>query len=1177
MVCPNCSTANADGRKFCSQCGNRLGTSCTACGTPATAGDLFCGECGAAIVGPAASAHTGPAPDAPLAAVSERRLVSVLFADLVGFTALSESRDPEEVRELLTRYFDLARETMERYGGVVEKFIGDAVMAVFGTPTAHEDDPERAVRAGLELILAVRDLAAEVNAPELQLRAGVTTGEAAVTIGATGQGMVAGDMVNTASRLQSAAQPGSLLVDEASMRAAASAIAFEPAGDKILKGKQLPIGAWRAERVVAMLGGANRSEALEPPFVGRDAEMRILKELLHATARERRARLVSFVGVAGIGKSRLAWEFHKYIDGVVEDIYWHQGRSPAYGEGITFWALGEMVRKRAGLAESDDPATTRERIAAAVAEYVPDAEERRWIEPRLLQLLGLEDGRGGEREELFAAWRTFFERVSAQGVTVLVFEDLQWADPGLLDFIDHLLEWSRAHPIFIVTMARPDLLERRPDWGRGGRSSVSISLEPLSDEVMSEGLDGLVPGLPSAAVRQILDRADGVPLYAVETVRMLLHDGRIAVEDGTYRPVGDLSHLEIPESLHALIAARLDSLGPADRSLVQDAAVLGLSFSLPGLATVSGVDPTELEPRLRDLVRREFLELNVDPRSPERGQYSFVHRLIREVAYGTLAKRDRRARHLAAARYFEQLGDEEIAGVLANHYLDAYRAAPEGEEGAAVAAQARVALRGAADRAAALHSHDQALAFLLQALEVSTQPADRAELLDRAGQAAHASGRYEAGESYLREAMELWRSAGDQHAAAMTSAKVGEFLLQGGFVDQAMTVIQDALAVLRDAGNAPALIELQARLGQAHMRADRNEQAIEWADRALLAAERLDMVPTIAEAMITKATALGTMGRVRESEALLSGAIAFADDNNLPSAQMRGRLNLSNSMWMTDPKRGLEVARVGAEIARRFGSRPWYVLLSNNAIACAARTGDWDWALELEDELRALDLEGADILNLTDTPMIRACRGVDVSDAIAELEQLATSLSDPSQAGVLGVLRAWQLLVSGKHREAIDEGMRAAQESVTAIGIASSVVGHAAAWSGDLAALQEVAIKLEEAGGHGPAIEAGHHTLRAGIAALSDRSSEAGAAFRDAARQWRDLGLQFDLALCHLDLLATLGPSAPSARAAADEARLILIGLKAEPFIDRLESLEARRTPARDDATPVRIEAAETA
>ena len=1108
--------------------------------------------------------------------VSERRLVSVLFADLVGFTGLSETRDAEDVRELLTRYFDVAREIIERYGGVVEKFIGDAVMAVFGTPTAHEDDAERAVRAGLELIIAVRQLGSEVDAPGLQLRAGVTTGAAAVTIGATGQGMVAGDMVNTASRLQSAAPPGSLLVDESTMRAASVAITFEPAGDKLLKGKELAVTAWRADRVVAMRGGANRSEALEPPFVGRDAEMRILKELLHATARERRARLVSFVGVAGIGKSRLGWEFHKYIDGVVEDIYWHQGRSPAYGEGITFWALGEMVRKRAGLAESDDAATTRERIAATVAEYVPDAEERRWIEPRLLQLLGVEEGRAGEREELFAAWRTFFERVADRGVTILLFEDLQWADPGLLDFIDHMLEWSRTHPLLIVTLARPDLLERRPDWGAGRRNSVALSLEPLSDDVMSQGLDGLVPGLPDRAVTLILDRADGVPLYAVETVRMLLHQGKLELVNGAYRPVGDLSHLEIPESLQALIAARLDSLDPADRTVVQEAAVLGLSFTVAGLAAVSGQDPGTFELRLRDLVRREFLELNVDPRSPERGQYSFVHRLIREVAYGTLSRRDRRSRHLAAARFFEALGDEEIAGVLATHYLDAYRAAPDGEEGAAVAAQARVALRGAADRAAGLHSHEQALAYLVQALEVSPEAADRAELLDRAGVAAEASGRYEASDAYLREAVDIWRRLDDQAAAARTAAKIGWNLLRGGLVDQATAELRDALDVLGDVGSDPALVELQARLAQAYMRAEENLLAVEWADRALEGAERLDMVPVIGEGIITKATAMGSLGRMRESEALLKGALAFAEDYDLPASQMRARLNLSNSMWITDPRQGLEVARAGIDIARRLGNRPWYVLLANNAIACAARTGDWDWALEREAELRALDLEPADLLSLTDTPIIRACRGIDVSDAVTELEELARSLSDPSQVGVMLLLRAWQELAAGRIDAAFAHATNAIDASLTVVGLATSIAAHAGAWAGNLEGIRNAEAALERSGVHGPAIEASRRMMRATIAGLEGRVSEAGAGFREAARLWRDLGLQFDLALCHLDLLATIGSGASGARAAADEARLILMELQAEPFLKQLESLEQRqsvantveRTPHLEPANP---------
>ncbi len=339
MICGNCGAENRAGRKFCAECGTALTPPCPSCGAYNEPSEKFCGECGTALGGGPAVA---PAPKAAAALPqAERRLVSILFVDLVGSTALAEGRDPEETRDLLTRYFDLARDVIVRYGGSVEKFIGDAVMAMWGAPTAHEDDAERAVRAGLDLVAAVKTLG-----PSIQARAGVLTGEAAVTIGAVGQGMVAGDLVNTASRLQSVAPPGAVLVGEATQRAAARAIAFEPAGDTLLKGKATPVPAWRAVRVVAERGGRNRAETLEAPFVGRDDELRLLKDLFHATGREGRARLVSVIGPAGIGKTRLAWEFLKYLDGLVETVWYHDGRSPAYGDGISFWALGEMVRRQ---------------------------------------------------------------------------------------------------------------------------------------------------------------------------------------------------------------------------------------------------------------------------------------------------------------------------------------------------------------------------------------------------------------------------------------------------------------------------------------------------------------------------------------------------------------------------------------------------------------------------------------------------------------------------------------------------------------------------------------------------------------------------------------------------------------------------------------------------------------
>ena len=429
VICTNCGTANEAGRKFCKECASPLSVVCSNCGTANAPDAKFCGECASALSSATGFASVSrPSLAGPLHdPVAERRVVTVLFADLVGFTAFAEERDAEEVRDSLSRYFELATDVVVRYGGVIEKFIGDAVMAVWGAPAAHEDDAERAVRAGLELVGAVHMLG-----PSIQARAGVLTGEAAVTVGATNQGMVAGDLVNTASRLQSVAPPGAVLVGETTFRAAHRAIAFEEVGQQTLKGKASPIDAWRALRVVAERGGLNRAETLEAPFIGRQDELRLLQDLLHATGRERRMRLVSVMGPAGIGKSRLAWELLKYVDGFVEPIYYHSGRSPAYGEGITFWALGEMVRARAELRETDDEPTTRAKVREACAHWIADDAERRWVEPALLALLGIESG--VPSEDLFAAWRTFFERISASGTVVLVFEDFHFADTGSARF-----------------------------------------------------------------------------------------------------------------------------------------------------------------------------------------------------------------------------------------------------------------------------------------------------------------------------------------------------------------------------------------------------------------------------------------------------------------------------------------------------------------------------------------------------------------------------------------------------------------------------------------------------------------------------------------------------------------------------------------------------------------------
>ncbi len=512
MICSNCGTENEAGRKFCKECATRLTVPCPSCGAANSADAKFCGECATALVAGAAAAPSATPP------VAERRLVSVLFADLVGFTTLAEGRTPRTTRELLTRYFELARDVIERYGGTVEKFIGDAVMAVWGAPTAHEDDAERAVRAALELVDAVKALG-----PTIQARAGVLTGEAAVTIGATNQGMVAGDLVNTASRLQSVAPPGTVLVGEATQRAAARAIAFEAAGEQTLKGKAAPVPAWRALRVVAEVGGRNRAETLEAPFVGRDDELRLLKDLFHATTREGRARLVSVIGPAGIGKTRLAWEFLKYLDGLVETRLVPRRALAGLRRGISFWALGEMVRRRAGLLETDDEPTTRAKIArdarrarprpgrAALDRAGPARPARRRVRGgsraalrRLADVLRA-PGRDGARW----SWSSRTSTTPTRGCSTSSTTCSSGAGTSR----------STSSP------SRGPSCSTAADWGAGKRNFTSLYLEPLAESAMRELLGGLVPGLPAAGRQGDRRPADGIPLYAVETVRMLLAEG----------------------------------------------------------------------------------------------------------------------------------------------------------------------------------------------------------------------------------------------------------------------------------------------------------------------------------------------------------------------------------------------------------------------------------------------------------------------------------------------------------------------------------------------------------------------------------------------------------------------------------------------------------------------------
>jgi class 3 adenylate cyclase/tetratricopeptide (TPR) repeat protein len=893
----------------------------------------------------------------------------VLFADLVGFTALSEHRDPEEVRELLSGYFDRCRTLIERYGGGVEKFIGDAVMAVWGSPVAREDDAERAVRAAISLGAAVTALGEEVGMPELRVRAGVLTGNAAVDRGAEHEGMVLGDTVNSASRLQSLAEPGTVLVDDVTRRATEAAIEYEDAGVHRVKGREQPLHAWTALRVVAGVGGARRSAGLEAPHVGRERELQTIIRVAEESASRRVARLVTVTGEPGMGKSRLLWEFFKEIDGIEELRWWHQGRSLAYGEGVAYWALAEMVRARAAISDEDDLATQRAKLETTIERFVDDERERGLVQPRLAQLLGLEHRAAGEAGDLFAGWRLFFERMADSAPVVLAFEDLHWADNGLLDFIDHLLEWSADRPIFILALARPELAERRDGWG------TAVQLKPLPPAAMRSLLDGLVPGLPPELMARILERAEGVPLYAVETVRMLLDRGVLAQDGSRYVVTGAVEDLEVPETLQALVAARLDNLADDERTLLQDAAVLGTSFTPEALAAVSERSEAALRRTLDSLVSRQVLGLDDDPRGSDRGQYHFLQALLRTIALSTLSRRARKARHLAAARYLEaEWGDEsaEIAEVLASHYLDAVAAEPDAPDVDTIRGHAEDALVVAGRRAAALALGAEAAALFQRAADLVGSDAERASLLSEAGAAAARSDR-EAGARLLDGAIEVLDAAGRTEEAAITRLRLADVLVGLNRLEQAAQLLAQAEPALRDPAQVAEAASLRAKV--AFLVGD-YELAREQAEVALSIADPRRLSAVIADAAQNKAIALLYVSRTSEAGALMTLALNTALAADLPEQALRAHFNLAE-LHCTEGAiaQAHDEVQDGLALARERGSRAWERDLIAQSAEISVLRGDWDQVVRACESLAVPGAEEAHRQALVWLSMIQAARG----------------------------------------------------------------------------------------------------------------------------------------------------------------------------------------------------------
>jgi class 3 adenylate cyclase/tetratricopeptide (TPR) repeat protein len=1179
-ACSSCGAENPVGKKFCTECGKPLALACPSCGAEIAGTEKFCGECGAVLgegatvasaVGvPKVAAAMPPAATEP---VAERRFVSVLFADLVGFTAASERRDSEDTRELLSRYFETCRRLIGLYGGVVEKFIGDAVIAVWGAPVATEDDGERAVRAALELVAAVQALGEEVGAPELRARAGVLSGEAAVTLGAEGEGMVAGDLVNTASRVQALAPPGGVFVGEGTRRATEQAVVYESAGSHEVKGKTGLVPVWRALRVVSGGRGALKAEGLEAPFVGRDRELRLLKELFHASAEEGRAYLVSVTGIGGIGKSRLGWEFFKYMDGLPQTTLWHRGRCLAYGERVTYWALADMVRMRCRIAEDEDPASALGKLQATLLEYLLDEEERRFVEPRLAHLLGLEERQAASQEELFGAWRLFFERLADANPVVMVFEDMQWADPSLLDFVEYLMEWSREHPLSLITLARPELLERRPNWGAGSRSFNAIYLEPLPERAMEELLAGLVPGLPRELQAQILARADGVPLYAVETVRMLLDRGLLVQEGSVYRPLGQIETLEVPETLQALIAARLDGVSPEERRLLQDGAVFGKTFTRQALAAIAGVEETQLESPLAGLVRKEVLSIQADPRSPERGQYGFLQDLVRRVAYETLSKRERRARHLAAAAHLQQTfsSEQEVIEVLASHYLAAYEAAPDEADAEQIKHRAGELLARAGERAGSLAASEEAEHYFEQAAALAEEPLQQAGLLERSGEMGLRAGRNEQAQTLFEQALTLFTNAGERHQAARVTARLGSVERQRGRLEEGLERMKQAWAELEGDEPDADLAALAAQIGRLHLLKDELGPASERLETALELAESLWLPEVLAEALDSAGVIMQFQSRLEQGQALIKQALELALEYELPAAALRAYNNLGDNLHRRDRcQEAADQLEQGIAYARRVGDRNWEQNLLGELSWSLALTGRWAEAFNLLDQVpeeRLVELLGAFLVALAE-PLVAQGRLEDARHLLALHARYAAS-ADIQERGGYRAAEAVLLRAEGKERQALV----AAEEVLTAsleirpadqnVKVAFPQALEAALALGEREHAEQLLTTIEALPpGRLPASLRAHAArYRARLATGDGERGKAERHFTTAANIFREYAMRFHLAVTLTEQAEWLITEnrASEAEPLLAEARETFERLQATPWLRRVDATQTGR------------------
>lgn len=874
--------------------------SCPSCRNELPAGDFpFCPFC------------TAPLTEHPAALLQEeRKVVSVLFCDLVGFTAASETADPEDVRARLRPYHHRLRGVIEAHGGTVEKFVGDAVMAAFGAPVAHEDDAERAVRAALAILEAIEALNEEDPSRALHVRIGINTGEAVVSLDARvmeGEGFVTGDVVNTASRLQGAAPVNGVVVSEQTFRETERVFVYEPLEAAAVKGKTASLAIYRPLRARARFG-ADVARAQTTPLVGRDLERTLVVSTFERAAQQRSCQLLTVVGEPGVGKSRLCVELFQYVDAQPGLVTWRQGRCLPYGEGIAFWALGEVVKAECGILDSDSPDEARVKLERAIPETEQD---RPWLLARLGPLVGLA-GEPAAQEESFTAWRRFLEGLAARRPTVLVFEDLHWADPALLAFLEHLADWVQGVPLLLLCTARPELYEQHSPFGARARNGQRINLAPLNDQETAQLVAALLDRavLPAETQRQLLERAGGNPLYAEEFVRLLVDRGELGEE------------VELPGSVQALIAARLDTLTPERKGLLQDASALGKVFWSGALAAMGERDLADAEQALHELSRKELVRPSRTSSMEGEAEYGFWHALVRDVAYSQIPRAGRASRHQAAAAWIEaRAGErvEDLADVLAYHYetaLELSRAAGQTEQIGELEAAAFRYLLLAGERTLGLDT-EQAEQTLARALKIC--PAGhpgRARALEYWAEALRHQSRLQEARAALEEALDLHRARGDTLAAGRTLTQLS--LVFAWLGEPAAELVREALELLETLPPGAELVTAYSRQAGLHAVAAAFLEAITAADQAIDLAKRLGL-PEPARAHATRGLARASLGDRDGLEEMRRG-LKLAIDQGEGDLAAAFYSNLAFAVGLYEgPQAELDLFAEGIDFSRRRG------------------------------------------------------------------------------------------------------------------------------------------------------------------------------------------------------------------------------------------------------------------